>query len=86
MHKSYQFFELWRSLAWLPAVKEILMQRDCLAIFLDLLMGRDSPLCQDKKRSELHSSEALPLVPVVTSLIEYKKNQLGLAPLQPPLG
>lgn len=45
-------------------------ERNSLEHFLDLLMGSDSDKStKDKKRPDFNMSEAMPLVPIVISLL-----------------
>jgi hypothetical protein len=44
-------------------------------------MGSESTNCtKDKKRADFSISEAMPLVPVITKLVEYKLNYTGTRP------
>lgn len=76
LHKSYQFFELIKEVICnFKGLRKIFYKNDYLAYLLDILMGSDSLLSgKDKKKSDIHSSEAIPIVPIITTLILYKKN------------
>lgn len=42
IYKSYQYFDIWKELVVNQRIKEVMLKRDCLGKFLDLLMGSES--------------------------------------------
>jgi hypothetical protein len=57
----------------------MMIDKECLGKLLDLLMGNDSSnSTKEKKRPEFSVAEAMPLIPLITNLLESKLNLLGL--------
>lgn len=72
LHKSYQFFEMFKDLITANTrIRNILIENDLLAAMLDLLMGTESILNpnDNKKKAEFHSSEAIPVISIINLLI-----------------
>lgn len=78
IYKSYQYFDIWKELVVNQRIKEVMLKRDCLGKFLDLLMGSESAKSsKQKKRQDLSISQAMPLIPVILELLQSKLNLVG---------
>lgn len=57
--------------------KSYMIKKGFLSSISDILMGNDSHLAKDKKRQELHFSQALPAVQIIKKLFERVTNFNG---------
>ena len=62
----------------MPIIVDYLIEHDAMAIFVDKLLGNDSPLAdKKKKRVEISQYVVMPIVQVIVYLMGRKKNLKG---------